>query len=126
LPGNPGPPGESKFNPQILAELFDPVTESEAAKEAAGTDESPLTSTTQQPVVDAMRTEMLENLESSYDDLQFDAPIPVIQSRNLYEKVVDFHYKLQMMLAPNGTKQFPAKTCNDLFLNYPEKNSGDF
>ncbi len=121
----PGLPGEGKFNPQILAGLFDAESKNDEAKNTDSLD-SPATSPTQTEETDSSSVEINENLENSYDDdLQRDAPLPAIQSRNLYEKVVEFHYKLQMILAPNGTKQFPAKTCYDLFLNYPEKISGN-
>lgn len=32
--------------------------------------------------------------------------------------------KLQMLKKPNGTDKFPARTCKDLYMSYPDLPSG--
>lgn len=34
------------------------------------------------------------------------------------------HYKLELVKQPNGTKEFPARTCKDLLMCYPGLQSG--
>lgn len=36
------------------------------------------------------------------------------------------HYQLELHKKPNGTKEFPAKTCKELSRCYPDLNSGEF
>ena len=36
------------------------------------------------------------------------------------------HYQLELYKKPNGTKAFPAKTCKDLIMCYPDLKSGKF
>jgi len=36
------------------------------------------------------------------------------------------HYKLELVKKPNGTKEFPARTCKDLLMCYPGLQSGEF
>ena len=35
------------------------------------------------------------------------------------------HYKLELVKKPNGTKEFPARTCKDLLMCYPGLQSGE-
>ena len=34
------------------------------------------------------------------------------------------NYQLELYNKPNGTKDFPAKTCKDLIMCYPDLKSG--
>ncbi|WP_395241572.1 hypothetical protein, partial [Salmonella sp. s51933] len=57
------------------------------------------------------------------------------QSDNMVEDFTDpgkdnlldiVEWRMQMFFRPNGTKTYPAKTCGDLHMNYPELKSGDY
>jgi hypothetical protein len=95
--GQLGTKGESKFNPQLFQNLF----------------------STANVKVDKQQPKLINYKRLLKDDLAIEN-----KSENIYSKAIKLHYKIQGLFFPNGSLQYPAKSCRDLFLNHPNKDSG--
>ena len=75
--------------------------------------------------IDPFSNNLNENLNRSMKQRSLDTRFdPYLHAMARREKLMILESLIQRMIYPNGEKWFPARTCHDLFLDYPKKESG--
>lgn len=117
--GPPGEPGASKIDQVVLISLFEaikdgiPYTAHNMPVSEVSNVEIP------NPLLDLPNTNHIKDVPLNDNEIR-STQVP----RKFYEEIMMLHHILNGILRPDGTKEFPVKTCRDLFAEYPEKPSG--
>ena len=51
--------------------------------------------------------------------------LPLFQPKDILKSLDEKDKEIDSLIAPDGTKKFPAKTCYDLFLDHKHFKSGE-